>query len=100
MGILLTLLIGLPVSIILDLLVNDTYKTPDSFWESYPFLLYMGLGLVSGWKALGRVTPQIFLFLPILGWVIYFLIKVVLAMFVGLIAFPVRIIRNLGILFK
>ncbi|MFV0592152.1 MAG: hypothetical protein ACK5M7_12270 [Draconibacterium sp.] len=96
--ILLTLLIGFPVAVILDLLVNDTYKTPDSFWESRFFLIYMGLGLVSGWKTLTRVTPQVFLFLPILGWVFYFLVKTILSLFVGLIAFPVRMIRNIALL--
>jgi len=96
----LTLLIGLPVAIILDLLVNDTYKTPDSFWKSHFFLIYMGLGIVAGWKTLTRITPQIFLFLPVLGWVLYFLIKAVLSLFSGLIAFPVRTIRNLSLLFK
>jgi hypothetical protein len=98
--ILLTLLIGLPAGVILDLLVNDTYKIPDSFWESRFFLMYMGLGLVAGWKTLTRVTPQVFLFLPILGWVLYFLIKAVLSMFVGLVAFPVRMIKNMALLFK
>ena len=98
--VLLTLLIGLPIGFILDLLVNNTYKTPDSFWESHFFLIYMGLGIVAGWKTLTRITPQIFLFLPVLGWVLYFLIKVVLSLFVGLIAFPVWTIRNLFLLFK
>lgn len=62
--------------------------------------MYMGLGLVAGWKTLTRVTPQVFLFLPILGWVLYFLIKAVLSMFVGLVAFPVRMIKNMALLFK
>ncbi|MGC9352490.1 MAG: hypothetical protein ACP5D9_01560 [Mariniphaga sp.] len=96
----LTLLIGLPVGIILGLLVNDSYKTPDNLWESHFFLIYMGLELVAGWKTLIRITPQVFLFLPILGWVFYFLIKAFLSMVVGLVAFPVRTIRNLALLFK
>ena len=37
----------------------------------------MGLGLVAGWKTLTRITPQVFLFLPILGWVFYFLVKAI-----------------------
>ena len=98
--IILTLLIGLPVAIILDLLFNDTYKTPDSFWKSHFFLIYMGLGIVAGWKTLTRITPQIFLFLPVLGWLLYFVIKAVLSLFTGLIAFPIRTIRNLSLFFK
>lgn len=98
--ILLTLLIGLPAGIILDLLVNDTYRTPDSFWGSHFFLMYMGLGIVSGWKTLTRMTPQVFLFLPILGWVFYFLVKTIMSLLVGLVAFPVRTIKNLTLFFK
>jgi hypothetical protein len=98
--ILLTFLIGLPVGIILGLLVNDSYKTPDNLWESHFFLIYMGLGLVAGWKTLTRITPQVFLFLPILGWVFYFLIKAIMSLFVGLVAFPIRTIRNMVLLFK
>ncbi|SHJ85594.1 hypothetical protein SAMN05444280_1352 [Tangfeifania diversioriginum] len=98
--VILTLLIGLPVGIILDLLVNDTYKTPDSFWESHFFLIYMGLGIVAGWKTLTRITPQIFLFLPVLGWLLYFVIMAVFSLFAGLIAFPIRTIRNLSLFFK
>lgn len=98
--ILLTFLIGFPVAVILDLLVNDTYKTPDSFFESRFFLLCMGLGLVAGWKTLTQITPQMFLFLPVLGWVLYFLIKAILSLFVGLVALPVRIIRNIRLLLK
>ena len=98
--ILLSLLIGIPTGIILDLLVNDTHINPDSFFESRFFLLYMGLGLVAGWKTLTQITPQMFLFLPVVGWVLYFLIKAILSLFVGLVALPVRIIRNIRLLLK
>lgn len=97
---LLTLVIGLPFGIFMSALFHTYDSTGHGLWGNFFFVMYFGLGLVPGWRTLTRVTPQVFLFLPILGWVIYFLIKAVLAMFVGLIAFPVRIIRNLGILFK
>jgi uncharacterized protein (DUF983 family) len=54
------------------------------------FMLYITSGIVAGWKALTSVTPQIFLFLPLLGWVFYFLIKLILAFFVGLVMLPIR----------
>lgn len=41
-----------------------------------------------GWRALDKITPNIFLILPIIGWLIYFGIKFVLAMLVGWVAFP------------
>jgi len=56
---------------------------------------YATSGIISGWKSLTAITPQVFLFLPLLGWLFYFLIKFVLAFFVGLLALPIRTIRNI-----
>ena len=44
-----------------------------------------------GWRALNRITPQIFLFMSISGWVIYFLIKGLLSIFVGAFVAPFQI---------
>ena len=46
-----------------------------------------------GWRALNKITPDIFLFMPLVGWVIYFIIKTVLSLVVGWVAMPVQIIR-------
>lgn len=54
---------------------------------------YMLGGIPNGWKVLNKIQPNMFLFLPLIGWVIYFLIKFSLAYFVGLVAFPVNIYR-------
>ena len=47
-----------------------------------------------GWVALNKITPNIFLFMPIIGWLIYFLLKFVLAMVVGMVALPYSIIKT------
>jgi hypothetical protein len=60
----------------------------------YFMFFYAASGIVSGWKTLTAITPQVFLFLPLLGWLFYFLIKFVLAFFVGFVAFPIRTVRN------
>jgi hypothetical protein len=39
--------------------------------------------VIAGWKTLNRITPAVFLFLPLLGWVVYFIIKLVLALLCG-----------------
>ena len=52
--------------------------------------LYVISGIVSGWKTLTAITPPVFLFMPIVGWVLYFLVKFVLAFFVGLVMLPIR----------
>lgn len=44
-----------------------------------------------GWKALNRITPDIFLFMSITGWIIYFLIKGLLSIFIGVFVAPVQI---------
>lgn len=44
-----------------------------------------------GWKILNFITPNIFLIMPLAGWVIYFLVKGVLAFFIGFIVAPFQI---------
>lgn len=71
--------------------------------HSYPLLyniisfvipFYVFSGIVPGWKTLTRITPNVFLFLPIIGWVLYFIIKFALSVCIGLVMLPVRTIRN------
>lgn len=60
---------------------------------------YLGGSLIAGWKSLNRITPNIFLFLPILGWVLFFIVKFLLSIAVGLIMLPVRLLTNFRKLF-
>ena len=46
-----------------------------------------------GWKALNKITPDVFLIMPIGGWVIYFLIKGILAFFIGFFVAPFQIAK-------
>lgn len=55
---------------------------------------YLGGALIAGWKTLTYITPNIFLFLPLVGWLIYFIVKFLLSIAVGLVMFPVRLFRN------
>ena len=43
---------------------------------------------VFGWKALGRIQPDIFLIMPIGGWLLYFVIKGVLSVIIGVFVAP------------
>ncbi len=52
---------------------------------------YIGAAFVAGWKALNRITPNVFLFLPIIGWVVYFVIKISLSSFIGVFLLPIRL---------
>jgi len=62
----------------------------------YIIFIYIYSGIVSGWKTLTRITPAVFLILPLIGWLIYFAIKLFLAFWLGLIMLPIRTIRNIA----
>lgn len=62
---------------------------------SYVVFSYVFSGIVPGWKTLTRITPAIFLFMPIIGWVLYFVIKLALSLCLGLVMLPVRTVRNI-----
>lgn len=47
-----------------------------------------------GWKSLTRITPSIFLVLPIVGWIIYFVIKGFLSVIVGSFTAPLFIAKK------
>ena len=47
-----------------------------------------------GWRTLTAITPRMFLMLPIIGWLIYFFIKVTLSALIGWIAAPVKIYKT------
>lgn len=93
--ILLTFLIGLPVGLFISSWFNVTTSP-----EYQYFLIYLGLGIVPGWKTLNRITLQMFLFMPLMGWAFYFLIKGILSLLVGLVSFPLMMIRNALTFFK
>ena len=50
-------------------------------------------GIPYGWSILNRVTPSMFLWLSWVGWIVYFLLKIVLSYFIGLIALPIKIFK-------
>jgi len=63
---------------------------------SYTVFSYVFSGIIPGWKTLTRITPNIFLFLPIIGWVLFFIVKLALSLVVGLVMLPIRTVRNIA----
>ncbi len=57
------------------------------------FLGWEIAGLPSGWRAVSKIKLDIFLVLPILGWVMLYAFKVLLAAFVGFIAMPIDVVK-------
>lgn len=62
---------------------------------SYIIIFYISAGIIAGWQTLNRITPRMFLFLPLVGWLIYFSLKLFLSVYVGLVMLPIRTIRNI-----
>ncbi len=52
-------------------------------------------GLRYGWNLLTFLTPNIFLFMPLIGWVIYFLVKLILSLIIAPFAFVFKTIANI-----
>lgn len=57
----------------------------------YIMLAYGLVGAYFGWKALNKITPKIFIWMPIVGWVIYYIVKFFLSVFVGYFITPYQI---------
>lgn len=53
--------------------------------------------IFSGWRALSMITPDIFVIMPIVGWIIYFFIKLILSTFIGIFTFPYQIAKRISI---
>lgn len=49
-----------------------------------------------GWKSLDKIQPDIFLIMPIAGWVIYFLVKGFIAVIIGMFVTPFVIARKIA----
>lgn len=58
-----------------------------------PILTYESAALPAGWWKLSNFTSRFFLFLPIIGWLIYFGIKLFLANILGIFVLPGEYIR-------
>lgn len=46
-----------------------------------------------GWKALNRITPNLFVIMPLGSWLWYYLIKGILSIFVGAFVAPYQIAK-------
>lgn len=62
----------------------------------YVFYFYMFVAVVAGWNKLNKFTARYFLFLPLIGWVIYFIVKLYISAIVGFFIAPFRIYKNIS----
>jgi hypothetical protein len=54
---------------------------------------YYFAGIPWGWSILTSITPDMFLFLPIFGWVIYFFMKLLISVIIGAFVTPYKIYK-------
>ena len=52
-------------------------------------------GIRYGWKVLTFITPSVFLIMPLIGWVIYFVIKLFIAIMISPFAFVIKTVMNI-----
>jgi hypothetical protein len=84
------------VCFILGIFVTIPFLAPDAGIGGIAMAVicgYLMAGVFWGWKVISFIQPKMFLFLPIVGWLIYFLIKFLLSYFVGIVAMPIGIAR-------
>lgn len=58
-------------------------------------MFYTYSGLIAGWRFLNKITPEYFLFLPFIGWLIYFIVKMFISGILGIFILPYRIFMNI-----
>lgn len=73
---------------------NFMIKSDSAFGTIMTFAFYIFCGYF-GWQALARITPNIFLFLPVVGWIIYFVIKGILSVMIGVFVTPYVISKKI-----
>lgn len=57
--------------------------------------IYLALFCYFGWKALNVIQPNVFLIMPIGGWIIYYVVKGILSIFIGIFVAPLVIANNI-----
>lgn len=51
--------------------------------------------IYSGWRQTSKITPRIFLFLPLIGWILYFAVKFIISLQVGIFTAPYEILNGI-----
>ena len=74
------------------LLVPKIFGSDSSGYVALVFAVLLGY---FGWQALNKITPDIFLFMPLVGWLIYFLVKGMLSVVVGIFVAPFVISKKI-----
>lgn len=72
------------------LFIFGFFNSEEGFFSALLFGYFLA-GIPWGWSTLNKITPNIFLFMPIIGWVIYFIMKLALSATIGMFVTPYKI---------
>lgn len=75
----------------------ETFNDSNIFYTLFMSLIggYILAGVPWGWSSLSRLTADIFLFMPLIGWVFYFFIKFIISCFVGIFITPFKLYASI-----
>lgn len=90
-----TILIVLMYIIIWGLMLLITKIFSSGTGQSIAAVVFIVVFSFFGWKSLNKITPDIFLVMPVGGWIAYFVIKLVLSIIVGVFVAPYVIAKNI-----
>ncbi len=62
---------------------------------SFIIVIFAILFSYFGWQALSKITPKVFLIMPVGGWIAYFVIKGALSFFLGVFVAPYVIAKKI-----
>ena len=83
-------LIGAIAGICFTLIMTKDLKQPVFLTIGQVIAMaYVFAGIHWGWFVISFITPKMFLFMSWAGWAFYFVIKLCLSMFVGIVALPI-----------
>ena len=64
-------------------------NAPAYFFILIPLIIfYLTASIIVDWKTVNKITPRFFLFLPVIGWIIYLFVKFYASMMVGMFVSP------------
>ncbi len=62
---------------------------------SFIIVIFAILFSYFGWQALSKITPRVFLIMPVGGWIVYFVVKGALSFFLGVFVAPYVIAKKI-----
>ncbi|MCC8112236.1 MAG: hypothetical protein LIO74_11840 [Ruminococcus sp.] len=62
-------------------------------------VIYLIAGVLFGWRFINFITPNMFIWMPLKGWLIYYIVKLFVAAFIGMLIVPYHLAKYVVALF-